>query len=84
MDSSQSGAAAAGSGSNGMMVATQTNDTAAVATTQVDDPKQNLNQVINSIQKTLGLLHQLNLTVSSFSAASQIPLLRRMYSLYYV
>ncbi|OVA04973.1 Mediator complex [Macleaya cordata] len=43
-----------------------------------DDPKQNLNQVINSIQKTLGLLHQLYLTVSSFNVASQLPLLQRI------
>jgi mediator of RNA polymerase II transcription subunit 10 len=42
-------------------LATPLNDTAAA----VDDPKQNLNQVIDSIQKTLGQLHQLYLTVSS-------------------
>ncbi|KAK6934906.1 Mediator complex, subunit Med10 [Dillenia turbinata] len=52
------------------------NDSAAV-----DDPKQNLNQVINSIQKTLGLIHQLSLTVSSFNVASQLPLLQRVNSL---
>eukprot|EP00262_Sarcandra_glabra_P021188 TRINITY_DN8803_c0_g1_i1.p1 TRINITY_DN8803_c0_g1~~TRINITY_DN8803_c0_g1_i1.p1 ORF type:complete len:184 (-),score=34.06 TRINITY_DN8803_c0_g1_i1:221-772(-) len=43
-----------------------------------EDPKQNLNQVINSIQKSLGLLHQLHLTVSSFNMASQLPLLQRL------
>ncbi|XP_073052113.1 mediator of RNA polymerase II transcription subunit 10b-like isoform X3 [Primulina eburnea] len=43
-----------------------------------DDPKQNLNQVINSIQKTLGILHQLYLTVSSFNVAAQLPLLQRI------
>ncbi|KAK1565028.1 hypothetical protein Q3G72_017126 [Acer saccharum] len=31
--------------------------------------------------KTLGLLHQLSLTVSSFNAASQLPLLQRLNSL---
>lgn len=63
------------SGGNGM-VSNQANDTTTVA---ADDPKQNLNQVINSVQKTLGLLHQLYLTVSSFNAASQLPLLQRLY-----
>jgi mediator of RNA polymerase II transcription subunit 10 len=58
------------------MIISQANDT--TATTAGDDPKQNLNHVINSIQKTLGLLHQLNLTVSSFNAASQLPLLQRL------
>uniref|UniRef100_A0A5B7AFQ6 Mediator of RNA polymerase II transcription subunit 10 n=1 Tax=Davidia involucrata TaxID=16924 RepID=A0A5B7AFQ6_DAVIN len=86
MDSSHSSAAAAaaaaggggtgGSGGNGMIIP-QTNDTE----TKMDDPKQNLNQVINSIQKTLGLLHQLYLTVSSFNVASQLPLLQRLNSL---
>ncbi|KDO76724.1 hypothetical protein CISIN_1g028220mg [Citrus sinensis] len=65
------------SGGNGM-VSNQANDTTTVA---ADDPKQNLNQVINSVQKTLGLLHQLYLTVSSFNAASQLPLLQRLNSL---
>ncbi|KAK3228167.1 hypothetical protein Dsin_008029 [Dipteronia sinensis] len=63
------------SGGHGV-VSNQTNDTGAA-----DDPKQNLNQVINSIQKTLGLLHQLYLSVSSFNAASQLPLLQRLNSL---
>lgn len=77
MDLSQNSAAGtAASGGNGM-VSNQTNDTATVAA--ADDSKQNLNQVINSIQKTLGLLHQLYLTVSSFNAASQLPLLQRLY-----
>jgi hypothetical protein len=76
MDSSQNAATAGtGVGGNGMIIS-QGNDTAATA---VDDPKQNLNQVINSIQKTLGLLHQLYLTVSSFNAASQLPLLQCLY-----
>ena len=43
-----------------------------------DASKQNLAQVTSSIQKTLGLLHQLNLTVSSFNSASQLPLLQRL------
>jgi mediator of RNA polymerase II transcription subunit 10 len=72
MDSSQN--IVLGSGGNGML-ATPLNDTAAA----VDDPKQNLNQVIDSIQKTLGQLHQLYLTVSSFNTASQLPLLQRLY-----
>ncbi|KAG7548855.1 Mediator complex subunit Med10 [Arabidopsis suecica] len=47
----------------------------------VDDSKENLNQVINSNQKTLVLLHQLKLTVSSFTPASQLDLLQRLNSL---
>ncbi|XP_002527873.2 mediator of RNA polymerase II transcription subunit 10b isoform X1 [Ricinus communis] len=76
MDSSQN--ATVGSGGNGMLPS-QVNDTAAAAA--ADDPKQNLNNVINSIQKTLGLLHQLYLTVSSFNTASQLPLLQRLNGL---
>ncbi|KAH7513657.1 hypothetical protein FEM48_Zijuj11G0004300 [Ziziphus jujuba var. spinosa] len=79
MDSSQNAAGTGGSGGNGIVIP-QANDTA-TGTNAVDDPKQNLNQVINSIQKTLGLLHQLYLTVSSFNAASQLPLLQRLNSL---
>ncbi|XP_039022714.1 mediator of RNA polymerase II transcription subunit 10b-like isoform X2 [Hibiscus syriacus] len=77
MDASQASSlgTTGGSGGNGL-VNNQTND--AVNATPNDDPKQNLNQVINSIQKTLGLLHQLYLTVSSFNAASQLPLLQRL------
>ncbi|XP_048422539.1 mediator of RNA polymerase II transcription subunit 10b isoform X2 [Pyrus x bretschneideri] len=76
MDTSQNVTAGiGGSGGNGTLVP-QTNDTAGPAV--VDDPKQNLNQVINSIQKTLGLIHQLYLTVSSFNAASQLPILQRL------
>ena len=64
MDSSQN--TVLGSGGNGMLAA-PLNDTAAA----VDDPKQNLNQVIDSIQKTLGQLHQLYLIVSyCFTASS--------------
>ncbi|CDP12227.1 unnamed protein product [Coffea canephora] len=47
----------------------------------IDDPKHNLTQVINSVQKTLGILHQLYLTVSSFNVASQLPLLQRLNNL---
>lgn len=43
-----------------------------------DASKQNLAQVTGSIQKALGLLHQLNLNVVSFSSASQMPLLQRL------
>ncbi|KAF3434191.1 hypothetical protein FNV43_RR25294 [Rhamnella rubrinervis] len=81
MDSLQNTAGTGGSGGNGIIVP-QANDTAPTSTpTPADDPKQNLNQVINSIQKTLGLIHQLYLTVSSFNAASQLPLLQRLNSL---
>jgi mediator of RNA polymerase II transcription subunit 10 len=62
------------SGSGNGMVISQTND--------MDDPKQNLKQVIHSIQKALVLLHHLYLTVSSFNAASQLPLLHRLYFSY--
>uniref|UniRef100_A0A2P2JRG5 Nut2 n=1 Tax=Rhizophora mucronata TaxID=61149 RepID=A0A2P2JRG5_RHIMU len=61
------------------MLSNQEDDTTAGTAATADDPKQNLNQVINSIQKTLGLLHQLYLTVSSFNTASQLPLLQRLY-----
>ncbi|KAK8941045.1 Mediator of RNA polymerase II transcription subunit 10b [Platanthera zijinensis] len=44
----------------------------------LDVHKLNLSQTINSIEKTLGLLHQLNLTVSSFNVAAQLPLLKRL------
>lgn len=71
MDASMN-TASAGIGGNGIMVP-QNNDTAGV-----EDPKQDLNQVINSIQKILGLIHQLYLTVSSFNAGSQLPLLQRL------
>uniref|UniRef100_A0A1J3JBF7 Mediator of RNA polymerase II transcription subunit 10 n=1 Tax=Noccaea caerulescens TaxID=107243 RepID=A0A1J3JBF7_NOCCA len=68
-------------GSNGTM-RYQTNDgTAAASAAAVDDSKESLNQVISSIQKTLGHLHQLELTVSSFTPASQLHLLQRLNSL---
>ncbi|BFG32085.1 mediator of RNA polymerase II transcription subunit 10b isoform X2 [Prunus yedoensis var. nudiflora] len=79
MDTSQNATAATGgSGGNGVLVP-QTNDI--TGATVVDDPKQNLNEVNNSIQKILGLIHQLYLTVSSFNAASQLPLLQRLNAL---
>ncbi|KAL8502972.1 hypothetical protein ACS0TY_021918 [Phlomoides rotata] len=49
--------------------------------TPVDDHKQNLTQIISSIQKTLGTLHQLYLIVSSYNVAAQLPLLQRMNNL---
>ncbi|XP_019157208.1 PREDICTED: mediator of RNA polymerase II transcription subunit 10b-like [Ipomoea nil] len=49
---------------------------ATTGSSPADDSKQNLNQVINSIQKTLGMLHQLYLTVDS-----QLPFLQRMNAL---
>ncbi|CAI9764095.1 unnamed protein product [Fraxinus pennsylvanica] len=51
------------------------------ATTPTDDSKQNLTLVTNSIEKTLGILHQLDLTVSSNNVASKLPLLRAMNNL---
>lgn len=83
MESSQNAASGTGvSGGNGITIP-QINAAAAAAAAATagagsEDPKQNLNQVINSIQKTLGLLHQLYLTVSSFNVASQLPLLQRL------
>ncbi|EHA8591112.1 putative Mediator of RNA polymerase II transcription subunit 10b [Cocos nucifera] len=50
----------------------------AAAADSADDRSKHLKQVISSIDKTLGLLHQLYLTVSSFSVASQLPLLQRL------
>ncbi|KAH9604560.1 hypothetical protein KSS87_006664 [Heliosperma pusillum] len=47
----------------------------------VDKGDENLNDVIKSVEKTLGLLHQLYLTVSSFNIASQLPLLHRINAL---
>ncbi|GMH29862.1 hypothetical protein Nepgr_031705 [Nepenthes gracilis] len=90
MDSMQSAAAAAaggGGGNSGVInpqgsnEATSTASTPATATSASEDPKQNLSEVINSIEKTLGLLHQLYLTVSSYNVASQLPLLQRLNSL---
>lgn len=80
MESSQNAASGTGvSGGNGITIPqTNTGSAGAVAGAGPEDPKQNLNQVINSIQKTLGLLHQLYLTVSSFNVASQLPLLQRL------
>ncbi|KAK7309865.1 hypothetical protein RJT34_06950 [Clitoria ternatea] len=75
MDSTQSAAA----GGNGTLIS-QTNDMVASAA-GADDSMQKLNQVSNSIQKTLGLIHQLYLTVSTFNAAFQMPLLERINGL---
>ncbi|KAK6122541.1 hypothetical protein DH2020_043719 [Rehmannia glutinosa] len=91
MDSSQTTASAATGGvpaGGNVMMTRQSNDaspvessatTVGTAGTLMDDQKQNLTEVINSILKTLGVLHQLSLTVSSFNVASQLPLLQRMY-----
>ncbi|KAK6162229.1 hypothetical protein DH2020_002070 [Rehmannia glutinosa] len=88
MDCSQATAAAAATGAvgNNIMISQSTDaspmdSSATTAATAIDDPKQNLTQVINSIQKTLGILHQLYLTVSSYNVASQLPLLQRMNNL---
>ncbi|XP_059624908.1 mediator of RNA polymerase II transcription subunit 10b-like isoform X1 [Cornus florida] len=84
MENSALAAAAGGGGGgvvNGMIIPQNQSGDGSTATVTDLDPKQNLNQVINSIQKTLGLLHQLYLTVSSFNVASQLPLLQRLNSL---
>lgn len=65
------------SGNTPTPTASTPSDSAAAAA--ADEQKQNLSQVINSIDKTLGILHQLYLTVSSFNVASQLPLLQRLY-----
>ncbi|KAL2524884.1 Mediator of RNA polymerase II transcription subunit 10b [Abeliophyllum distichum] len=82
MDSTQT-TSATGAGGNGILIS-QSNDTPAIAatsSTDTDNSKQNPSQAINSNQKTLGILHQLYLTVSSFNIASQVPLLQRMNNL---
>ncbi|XP_075517581.1 mediator of RNA polymerase II transcription subunit 10b-like [Primulina tabacum] len=79
------------SGGNGAMIHHQLDDLSPMQSSAAagvsaagilaDDPKQNLTHVIYSIQKTLGILHQLYLTVSSFNVAAQLPLLQRMNTL---
>ncbi|TMW85178.1 hypothetical protein EJD97_023623 [Solanum chilense] len=90
MDSSQHNSAAGSIGGNGI-INPRSNDAspadltanavASAAGSPAEESKQNLNQVINSIDKTLGILHQLNLTVSSYNVSSQLPLLQRMNNL---
>ncbi|XP_016515996.1 mediator of RNA polymerase II transcription subunit 10b-like isoform X2 [Nicotiana tabacum] len=85
MDSSQNNSV----GGNGIINpksndASPADSTAAAASTAgspAEESKQNLNQVINSIDKTLGILHQLYLTVSSYNVSSQLPLLQRLNNL---
>ncbi|KAI9081224.1 hypothetical protein K1719_036796 [Acacia pycnantha] len=82
MDSSQSNVTTGGnggSGGNGMLIP-QTNDTSSPASA-AGDSMQKLNQVSNSIQKTLGVIHQLYLTVSAYNPAFQMPLLQRINGL---
>ncbi|KAK9926411.1 hypothetical protein M0R45_023643 [Rubus argutus] len=72
-------AGSGGNGDNGMMVSqSRTNDATGV---DEQEQKQNLKQVIDSTEKTLALIHQLYLTVSSFSAGSQLPLLESLNAL---
>ncbi|RWR80814.1 mediator of RNA polymerase II transcription subunit 10b-like protein [Cinnamomum micranthum f. kanehirae] len=77
MDSSQNSSSASGATTGGGGGGTG-NGGMGQSSDPNEEGKQNLNQVINSIDKTLGLLHQLHLTVSSFSVASQLPLLQRL------
>lgn len=79
MDPSQNNSS--GNGPAGATSVANPTSGAAAIINDHDDPKQGLVQVTNSIQKTLGLLHQLHLTVSSFNVASQLPLLQRLNSL---
>jgi mediator of RNA polymerase II transcription subunit 10 len=82
MESSRNSSAPAVAGGGNDNHRSRNSDASATRASETgDDPKQNLNQVINSIQKTLGLIHQLYLTVSSFNVASQLPLLQRLNSL---
>ncbi|KAF3648831.1 Mediator of RNA polymerase II transcription subunit 10a [Capsicum annuum] len=86
MDSSQHNSAAGSIGGNGIINPKSNDaspvDSAANATgSPAEESKQNLNQVINSIDKTLGILHQLYLTVSAYNVSSQFPLLQRMNNL---
>ncbi|EOA38551.1 hypothetical protein CARUB_v10010356mg [Capsella rubella] len=79
MDPAQNTSSAAvigGSGSNGTM-RYQTNDGTS-SVTAVDDSKENINQVVNSTEKILTLVHQLQLTLTSFTPASQLHLLQRL------
>lgn len=86
MDPSQANATlpSAAGGGNGILPSQSTDPSPAdpsattAAGTPIDDSKQNLSQVINSIQKTLGILHQLYLSVSSYNLSSQLALLQRM------
>lgn len=66
MDSAQNASSAAGTGGSGGN-GSVSNDTSAL--TSVDDSKQNVNQVINSIQKTMGI--------------HQLPLLQRLYAQFF-
>nr|AGV54175.1 mediator of RNA polymerase II transcription subunit [Phaseolus vulgaris] len=58
----------------------QTSDITA-STAGADDSMRKLNQVSNSIQKTLGLIHQFYLPVFTFNAAFQMPRIQRINGL---
>ncbi|KAG0453207.1 hypothetical protein HPP92_025871 [Vanilla planifolia] len=60
---------------------TPTGNGGVVSADPAEEQRQNMKQTINSIQKSLGILHQLYLTVSSFNVASQLPLLQRLNAL---
>ncbi|KAK1296279.1 Mediator of RNA polymerase II transcription subunit 10b [Acorus calamus] len=45
------------------------------------ESKRSLGEVMGSIMKALGLLHQLHLTVSSYNISSQLTLLQRLNTL---
>ncbi|KAJ6825326.1 mediator of RNA polymerase II transcription subunit 10b [Iris pallida] len=76
--------AAAAAGNGGISTTTSASVPSSSSTAAAgagEEQKQSLAQVTASIQKTLGLLHQLYLTVSSFNSASQLPLLHRLNAL---
>ncbi|CAI9276574.1 unnamed protein product [Lactuca saligna] len=50
--------------------ASPTESIVTATTSSSDYPKKNLNQVINPLQKTLGTIYQLYLTVSSLNVSS--------------
>ncbi|KAJ3692743.1 hypothetical protein LUZ60_011838 [Juncus effusus] len=74
---------AAGAGNGGLAAAAaavaSSDPTGGVSSS--DEAKRNLEQVTDSIQKSLGILHQLHLTVSSFNVSSQHSLLERLNTL---
>lgn len=79
MDPSRHNSSAA-AGNGGLSAPASTNPIPAPNSNSgtVDDQKESLIQIIDSVDRTLGLLHKLYLTVSSFSVASQLPLLQRL------
>ncbi|XP_057417211.1 mediator of RNA polymerase II transcription subunit 10b-like [Lotus japonicus] len=80
MDSSQGAAVGGygGSGGNGPLASQANDTTASAAAAGGYESIQELHQLDISIQRTLGIIHQLYLTVSTYNAAFQMPLLQRI------